>query len=271
MFEIKQFAIPQSIDEAYQLLTAHRNNRLLGGCAFLKMSSKLINQGIDLKDLNLNQITYDAEWITIGATCTYGDLTKSEVLNRYANGLIPKALQPIVGIQLRNVVQVGASVFSRYGFSDLIPALLAVDAEVTLYQAGRIKLSEFVVQKLSRDLLISVQLPNQPILAACQSLRITASDLPLVNCAVSFLPEDGTWKVAVGARPGRARRSLAAEKYLNELAVSPRQLSEEQIACAADQLSQDLEFGSNARASAKYRVQMARVLVTRAIKEVTSC
>ncbi|MDD2534861.1 MAG: FAD binding domain-containing protein [Eubacteriales bacterium] len=272
MFEIRQLVTPVTLDEAYQILIANRNNRLLGGCAFLKMGSKLINQGIDLNALKLNQITHEAGCLTLGATCTYGDLTNHPLLLDYAGGLIPRALQPIVGVQLRNAVEVGASVFSRYGFSDLIPALLAVDAEITLHHAGKMTLHSFLELPLTRDILVAVHLPDRSYRAACQSLRVTASDLPIVNCAVSFDIHEKTWRIAVGARPSRAKRALAAETLLNSIsAANAGPMCLVTLLQAADLVASDLTFGSNQRASAAYRRAMAKVLVERALREVALC
>ena len=271
MFEVRHLVSPVSIEEAYHVLTTNRNNRILGGCAFLKMGQKLINYGIDLKALGLNKIQAADGWIDLGATCTYGDLTKHPLLHQYAGGLIPKALQPIVGIQLRNVVQVGASVFSRYGFSDFLPSLLVLDAEVSLFEAGRLSLQTFLQQPLTRDLLTAVHLPDRPIQASCQSLRVNASDLPIVNCAVAFHSADHSWRVAIGSRPARAQRALDAENYLNHCTAVSAHLTADQIDMAATKASEELVFGDNARASADYRQAMAKVLISRALREVTAC
>jgi CO/xanthine dehydrogenase FAD-binding subunit len=172
MFEMRHLVEPQSLEEAYSVLVTNRHNRLLGGCAFLKMGHKLINHGIDLRALKLDTISRSEGWIDLGATCTYGDITNHEWLKAYAGGLIPQALNHIVGVQLRNGVQVGASIFSKYGFSDFIPALLAVGAEVTLFHNGRMPVADFLVRPISRDILVAVHLPDHPLIAAYQSLRL---------------------------------------------------------------------------------------------------
>ncbi|NCA99401.1 MAG: FAD-binding protein [Clostridia bacterium] len=265
MFEIRQVVTPATLDEAYGALMANRNNRILGGVAFLKMGHKLINQGISLEKLGLDYIRQQDGWIDIGATCTYGQLSTSPLIQAYSGGVIVQALQPIVGVQLRNRVQVGASVFSRYGFSDFLPVLLALGAEVTLHQAGRMPLEAFLAQPLSRDILITVHLPDRPQTSACQSLRYTASDLPVVNCAVARDEASGTWRLAIGARPGRALLVPAASTLL--AGKQPDSTAIEQVSAAIAQMT----FGSNARASADYREAMAKVLAQRAIEEVASC
>jgi len=265
MFEIRQVVTPETLAEAYAALMANRNNRILGGCAFLKLGHKLINQGISLEKLGLDHIHQQEGWIDIGATCTYGQLSASPVIQAYAGGVIGQALQPIVGVQLRNRVQVGASVFSRYGFSDFLPVLLVLGAEVTLHQAGRMPLETYLAQPLSRDILVAIHLPDRPLAAACQSLRYTASDLPVINCAVARDEASGAWRLAIGARPGRAQLVAAAGLLLTGTAPSGTAI--EQVTAAIGQMT----FGSNARASAAYRQAMAKVLAVRAIEEVAAC
>ena len=67
---------------------------------------------------------------------TLRDLEVNPILNKYFDGVLPKSVRDIIGIQFRNVVTVGGSVFSRYGFSDLIVGLLALETEVELYNGG---------------------------------------------------------------------------------------------------------------------------------------
>ena len=52
---------------------------------------------------------------------------------RYTNGAVKEALRHIIGVQLRNTATVGGSVWGRFGFSDVITLLLAMDTLVVLY------------------------------------------------------------------------------------------------------------------------------------------
>lgn len=124
---IKDYIRPKSLEEAYELLSSNKNSRILGGGAFLRLGSKCINTAIDLCDLDLNYIKETDEGIEIGAMTTFRDLEKSQILKEYFGNLLADALKGIVGVQFRNYVTVGASVYSKYGFSDLITALLALD------------------------------------------------------------------------------------------------------------------------------------------------
>ena len=139
MFTLMELVQPQSLEEAYEILIKRKNNIVIGGSAFLRMGEKRIGTGIDLSNLNLNLIEETSDYIEIGAMTTLRDLEVSEVLNKYFYGVISKSVKDIIGVQFRNVVTVGGSVFSIYGFSDLIVALLTLDTEVELNKGGKLK------------------------------------------------------------------------------------------------------------------------------------
>ena len=143
MFTLMELVQPQSLEEAYEILIKRKNNIVIGGSAFLRMGEKRIGTGIDLSNLNLNLIEETSDYIEIGAMTTLRDLVVSVVLNKYFYGVISMSVKDIIGVQFRNVVTVGGSVFSKYGFSDLIVALLTLDTEVELYKGGKVKLEDF--------------------------------------------------------------------------------------------------------------------------------
>ena len=56
MFTIKEYVRPNSLEEAYEILSKNKTNTILGGLLWLKMGKKNINTAIDLSNLNLNKI-----------------------------------------------------------------------------------------------------------------------------------------------------------------------------------------------------------------------
>ena len=72
--------------------------------------------------------------------CTLRQLETNTDLNRYFDGLMREMVRHIVGVQFRNGATVGGSLYGRYGFSDVLTALLVLDTEVELYKAGRMSL-----------------------------------------------------------------------------------------------------------------------------------
>lgn len=261
MITIQNYVLPETLEEAYNILNEKRNNTILGGCAFLRMGSKRIGTAIDLSKLNLNSIKENEETIEIGGMITFREVETSPILEKYFDGILSKSVKKIVGVQLRNIVTVGSTVYSRYGFSDFLTALLSLDAQVVLYKAGKMSLEEFLEKGSQKDLLTKVIIPKTDRKAAFQTMRNSESDYAILNVAVSKIDND--WKIVVGARPQRAKIAKEASLYL-----SKSNLTESDIEQASILAADELTFGRNMRASKEYRKHICSVLVKRAVLEV---
>ena len=264
MFTLLDLVQPDNLAEAYQILSDKRNNTILGGCAFLKMGSKRISTAIDLSNLNLDYIKEQDGCIEIGAMTSLREIETHPLLKEYFNGVLPKSVNNIIGVQFRNGVTVGASVYSKYGFSDLITALLALDTEVELYKSGKMPLVDFLNKPYEKDILVKLRIKINNRNAVYLCLRKSASDYAVLNVAVSKL--DDQWTVVVGARPSKAAIAISAS-----VALSKGNLSSEEIETAAHKAAEELSFGTNMRGTAEYRKALCRVLVKRGIMEVLQC
>ncbi|TGE33603.1 FAD binding domain-containing protein [Desulfosporosinus sp. Sb-LF] len=264
MFTVLDLVQPNSLDEAYQVLSKKRNNTILGGCAFLKMGSKRIGTAIDLSDLKLSYIEEQDDFIEIGAMTSLREIETNTMLREHFNGVLSKSVENIIGVQFRNGVTVGASVFSKYGFSDLITALLALETEVELYKNGRMPLIDFLSKPYGKDILERLWIKKNKRLANYQSFRNSASDYPILNVAVSML--DDRWTIVVGARPRRAAIAKKASTTLSTVTLTDKEIED-----AAQQAAAELSFGTNMRGTADYRRALCQVLVKRGIMEVLQC
>ena len=264
MFTVRDVQQPETLDEAYKILSGGRNNTVLGGCAFLKMGRKRISVAVDLSGLSLDYIREADDSIEIGAMTTLRELETHPICQENFNGILAQAVRNIIGVQFRNGVTVGGSVFARYGFSDLIPALLVLESEVELYKAGLIPLREFLQGPYVKDILVCLRIPKSRRAAAYCSFRKSASDFAVLNAAVS--KSGDSWLIAVGARPGRATLALNSAELLRQGDLSERKLDE-----AAQKAAAELTFGTNARGTASYRQALCRVLVKKGIREVLKC
>lgn len=264
MFTIQHLIQPDTLEEAYHVLTNDVSNTILGGCAFLRLGSKKIGTAIDLSKLNLNHVKEKDDFIEIGAMTTFREIETNSVLNTHFNRVLPQSVSHIIGVQFRNIVTVGASVYSKFGFSDLLTALLALDTEVELYKGGRMPLADFLDRSPEKDILTRVFIKKNDRKAAYQSLRNSKSDFPILNAAVSRL--DDQWCIVVGARPLRAQIAKKASAKL-----SKGNANSDSIANTAAMAVEELSFGSNIRGTAEYRKAMCKVLVKRAITEVLQC
>lgn len=198
MITIREYARPATLEEAWQL-NQKRPNRVLGGMLWLKMEKISVGTAIDLSALGLDTIEETDTEFAIGAMATLRSLETHAALNAATNGAMREAVRHIVGVQFRNCATVGGSVYGRFGFSDVLTLLLALDCDVELYKAGRMPIAQFAALPYDRDILTHVYIKKTPGLAVhYQSVRATQTDFPILTCAAARTA-DGTVLAMVSA------------------------------------------------------------------------
>ena len=257
MMTIREYKKAESLEEAWQL-NQKKPNRVLGGMIWLKMENINVGTAIDLSGLGLDTIEETEEAFSIGAMVTLRQLETHPGLEAYTHGAVREALRHIVGVQLRNLATVGGSIYSRFGFSDVLTAFLAMDCSVELYKGGIVSLAEYAQRPYDRDILVRLIVKKEKAEFYYQSVRNSQTDIPVLTCAAARL-EDGSFRIAVGARPLKAVRfDFPARKApAAELAQA-----------TADEVTQQIVTGSNMRGSAEYRRHLAGVLTKRAVMEL---
>ncbi len=270
MFTAKDYVMPKTLDEAWQILNARKSNSIVAGCAWLRMGNKRIDTAVDLSNVGLDFINDFDDRIEIGAMTSYRTIETSPIINQYFNGILSKAVAPIIGVQFRNGVTVGGSVYSRFGFSDFLTPLLALGAQVKLYHKGVIALEDFLKMPYEKDILEMIIIPKYLLKASYQMLRNTEADFPIVNVAVT--KNHGKYTVTVGARPQKAVIAQRVSEFLtHSLVENENNCLDDMIKEACCILGEEISFGSNMRASAQYREKIAKVLLKRALLEVEAC
>lgn len=256
MFTIDKYVLAESLEQAYEL-NQNKRSVVLGGMLWLKMGKKRIGTAIDLSALNLNLIEEDDTSFKIGCMATLRDLEKHIGLNDYFNNLFSKSVENIVGVQMRNMATVGGSIYSRFGFSDILTVLLSLDSYVELYKGGIIPLNNYVDMPLDRDILVRIIVKKDERKAGYQHLRKSSSDFPVITCAVSHKNDD--WFVVLGSRPMKATLSI------HKLKKNP---NEEEINTMIKKITENTQFGTNIRGSREYRKIIAGVLIRRNVEEI---
>ena len=251
MITIREYKKVQSLEEAYEL-NQKKSNRIIGGMIWLKMETLNVGTAIDLSDLGLDAVEETETEFRIGAMTTLRTLETHEGLAAYTNGAMRESVRHIVGVQLRNLATLGGSLYSRFGFSDVLTMFLALDASVELYKGGIVPLREYAERPYDRDIVVRLLVRKEAADYCYQSVRNSQTDIPVLTCAAARL-QDGSYRFAVGARP------LKAVLY-EEPAAPAQQL--------AETIQQQVVTGSNMRGSAEYRRHLTGVLVRRAAEEL---
>lgn len=263
LITIGEYIRPKSIEEAYKSFKQKKNATLIGGGCYIRMGNKRLGLAIDLCDAGLNYIQENEDSIEIGAMTTFRKLETSQLLSMYFGNIISESVKHIIGIQLRNIVTIGATVFSKYGFSDPITALLALNAEIILYNGGKMYLEDYLKEENRRkDILEKIILNKNIERASFQSMRNSQVDYAILNAAVS--KSHGKYRIAVGARPRVSSLAYEAMEYINNT-----EITEESAYRAGEIASEELVFGTNTRGSKEYRKELCKILVKRAILEVS--
>lgn len=256
MFTAENYVLVESLEQAHQLNQA-RNASIVGGMLWLKMSNRKIKTIIDMSGLGLDKIEEDEEEFRIGCMATLRQLEMHEGLNGAFDGAFAKAVAHIVGVQFRNGATVGGSVYGRYGFSDVLTILMALDSYVELYKGGVVSIEEFAKMPYDNDVLVRVIVKKNKANVAYLTQRLSETDFPVLACGVSR--SQAGWKIVVGARPKKATLANVA------LSLEP---TKEEVERVKEQVAETITFESNMRGSASYRKVLCAVLVGRAIEEI---
>lgn len=261
---IHEWIRPKHIAEAYEALTREdRKAVLFGGGAWLKLTHKQIDLAIDLQDCLKSEIEIKEHMISIGAMTSLEAIATHPFLNELASGILPQACKVVMGPSVRNVATIGGTVMGKYGFSDVMPVLLAFDAILQFHKHGNVWLREFLESGIdSKDILSHILIPKNPAVGYFHSIKKTALDFAVINIAIYKTPQMD--KIAVGARPQMAMRAFQAENLLDEADVIDVAFLEE----VAKQIALECKVGGNQVASQEYRFQLLQTLALRGLKEV---
>lgn len=259
MFTFTNFFPASTIEEAYAELMKNRKNVLLGGTSYLRMGNTNYNTAVDISNIkNIDKIMEKEDSFEIGAMVSFRQLETDKNLYEWFP-VISKAVSDIVGVQLRNNVRVGATIFTKHGFSDLITALLSLDTYVVLHKGGELRLEDFLKEKETRrDILVKIIIKKEKLKTSFQCVRKSKADYSVLNMAVSR-DEAGNMRVAVGSRPSRAVLAHKTMEFLKD------NFDEKQ---AGEILQREIVFGSNMRGTKEYRELLGVALLAKALKEV---
>ncbi len=263
MIRIRNLNKPKTMEEAWEIYSNKNKAKLIAGGAFLRLSTDLyIGEAVDLFDLNLNGIKETEDAFTVGAMTTLRQLETDSALNSWFDNYFAAALKNIVGVQLRNIATIGGTVYPRYGFSDLITALLALDVDLQFYKSGRISLEDYMEKGLlEKDILVEIIIKKNINNASFKMMRNSKGDYAILNCGVSCI--HGKYRIAIGGRPGRAVLATDAMEILN----AAEKIDEDIIGKACNAAA-ELAYGTNIFGSGQYRSAMSKVLLKRGIREV---
>lgn len=242
---------PESMEEAIELLA---EGVPLGGGTALAPIRRSLQAVIDLDRLGLDGILFDAGVVQIGAAAKLQALIDPEIA--LPDGL-KRACRFEAGWNLRNMATVGGTIMSADARSPLLLVLLALGTQVHVHgKDTSFPLDEILDRRVKdeRPFLITQISFEEPGKLSYEYVARAPSDRPLVSAAASVSPEGDALLVAIG---GFGERPHLIEVAGEDQPEGWMKLAGERYADAGD-----------AFASAKYRSEVAAILVGRVVKEV---
>lgn len=280
---LKEFCVAADATELDACIVRYGDNALiLGGGSFIHglEARGLLSEVqalVDISRLGLGATESSPSGLRLGATATYAQVEQlDEVRSAPWLGAVRDALA-YPPLQIRNVATVGGCLAASCPFFDLPTAFLALDGRVSLSRTGYIReigLADlftglFETCLASGELITALQLPMPPAHSASAFLKLetTANDLALVNVAVRLSLDAGgachEARVVLGGGVGdRVTRSVSAERLLQG-----QKLDDDVLRRAAEAVGADIDPMEDHRASAAYRLAMARVFTKRALNK----
>jgi carbon-monoxide dehydrogenase medium subunit len=257
---------PKSLAEALQLLAQPDSVALAGGTKLLASEEGLpVDNVIDLQALGLNQIEAERDNLNVGATCTlkeFADTLAQEYADEPLSLLLQQAIKREGPNTYRNAATLGGTVSSRLPDSELLAALLVVDARLAFAGSPEPReesLAAYLKAEDSLNELISgVQIPWIEGRGAAERVARTPADYPIVS-VIAWQPAGEAVRLAATGISSLPLRLFSAEALLTE------ELNEDVINAAARTAKESAEHPGDFRGDAAYRAQMAEVLTRRVL------
>jgi CO/xanthine dehydrogenase FAD-binding subunit len=261
---------PDTLDEALNLLAKPGSAALAGGTKLLATEQGVPGTAvIDLQALGLAQakliVANDNKIVAVGATLTLSKLSQflqAELPKNEAVGLLLTAIQQAGPNTYRNAATLGGTIASRLPDSELLAALLVLEATITLQSAtskNSVALATYLADgKQSSGLITTITIPLPLGKGTSHRVARTPADYPIVSIT-GWRMEDGSVRLAATGLGERPFRLSQVERTAQTDPVKAAKI-------AVNSVTHPGDF----RGSASYRADMAAVLTRRTLNQLQS-
>jgi probable selenate reductase FAD-binding subunit len=253
---------PDNLTEALRLLQQPDTVPLAGGT---KLIAKDITEAVvDLQDLGINQAQSANTHLRVGATMTLAELTAilaQEPENSPAP-LLLKAIKLAGPNTYRNAATLGGSIASRLPDSELLAALLVLEASLVLNTPNVVEMS--LVDYLGAEerpfgLITTITIPWQTGQFASERVARTPADYPIVSVTV-WQPDGESPRLAATGIDALPVRLTKAEQAVAD------GIDDSSVEMAASAAKTQCSHPGDFRGDSSYRADMAGVLTKRILK-----
>ena len=274
----KKYFAPKSVDELKKILRQEPNSKLLSGGTDVSLivtkERKDLNSLIYMNSINeLNYIKENNSYVEVGATTPLINfesfITKyfpdfSQILKRYGS------------VQIRNVCTIAGNIATASPIGDTLPLLLALDSQIVIKDKNKtqiLPLNGFFISyrktKLKKGQFIhSIRIPllKKNIFKAYKISKRIDDDISSVCASFNIEINNNKIKkikVAYGGMSTIPKRAVNCEKILLNSFLSNKTINK-----AKKFLEKDFKPITDARASNKYRMEVAKNLLEKCFLEI---
>ncbi|MEJ2748624.1 MAG: FAD binding domain-containing protein [Anaerolineae bacterium] len=241
---------PENLDDALRLLAQPDTLPLAGGTKLL--AGDVDSAVVDLQAVGLNQIDWADGVLHVGATATLAELAAA--LAEQKDGpadLLQQAIHHAGPNTYRNAATLGGTIASRLPDSELLAALLVLDAAIHFANGQEMSLVDYLAAaERPSTLITTITIPWAAGQGRSERVARTPADYPIVSVTL-WQPVGGSARLAATGLGERPFRLTEAEAKLNDIEAAAA------AAKAANQHPGDF------RGDAAYRAEMAAVLMRR--------
>ncbi|HOT92336.1 MAG TPA: FAD binding domain-containing protein [Anaerolineae bacterium] len=269
---VKVYKRPTNIEEAIALVQSNPNAVYIGGGAWtVAQGDPHLEMVVDLQDAGLNFIDSTVDGVRLGATATLQAIIDHPDAGTLADGLLARAAGYTQSRNLREQGTLGGTLIVAGPADPITTALLVLDANI-LYADPVMHTAPFTSFVAYRDRLIKtrvlitevrVKRPPARSAAAFEVVGRSPKDKPIVCAAAYVAVEEGLpaeVRLAIGGADARPARL-----YKTEHLLKGQLLTQEKVMGALPASLSELNPIGDFRGSAEYRLEMAKVLLRRAI------
>jgi xanthine dehydrogenase YagS FAD-binding subunit len=285
MLNLQAIHKPTKIYDALKMLAQPHAAILAGGTNLIAEKRRNVETVVDVSALNLAYIETRGGDIAIGATTTLAQVVESALTRGAANGVVAQGAQRTHANILRNQATVGGTLIAEPDGIFAV-ALSALEARITrafLEQDAvaeqEISLADFFKQResfLQNAIVTRVTLPASSLQrrAAIATVARTPRDKAIVSVCAALEMERGIVRagaIALGGVADSAWRARDAEREILNQGLTDDVIQRAAMAAASalnPARDPSLTLRTSFRGSAEYRIEMARVLTARALREL---
>ena len=269
---VKVYKRAKDIDDAVALVQSNPNAIYIGGGAWtVAQGDSQLEMVVDLQEAGLDVLEGNVDGVRMGATVTLQAIIDHPDAGTLADGILARAAGYTQSRNLREQGTLGGTLIVAGPEDPLTTALLVLNTDV-LYADPVVHTAPFTSFVAYRDRLIKtrvlitevrVRRPPARSATAFEVVGRSPKDKPIVCAAAYVTVEEGLpvdIRIAVGGADEKPARL-----YKTEHLLKGQLLTREKVVGALPPSLAELKPVGDFRGSVEYRMEMAQVLLQRAI------